>query len=324
MTVQDTLNDARFQLDDEVAPYKWSDTELIRYYNRAREEACRRSYLYVSYPSAISITGNSNISFVITGSKIIKASGGLLSAGGLSEVNTFEKDDEITITGTTLNNGIKTIVSVTDTEIVTLESIVSEPNTSAIITATRTATRIPLRTGVHTYKLHPSTLMVIRAKPESLEYPLRQRTIWSLDAGILISDYDADYVNTWYCSSWETLTGNMFAFLEENGFIRIISPPIEDDILWMAVARLPKIIFTTSDLSKTCTEIPLQYHNDLVDWILHLAYMKQDGETQDLSKAAFWEKSFERKFGVRPSAQTEMNRRRYPPNMKMRPVEFGF
>jgi len=325
MTGTSIISATRIGLGDTRIPYLWSNAELAIALTEATVEACRRSYCYVTYPSQVAITGVSNIGFAASTKTISKATGGFLSAGGLSEINTFEMDDEITISGTLLNDGIKTISSVTDTAIVVKETLVDENNISAILEATRTVTRIPLRADVHTYKLHPQTLMVIRAKPDSLTYPLRQKTIWSLDADIRVCDYDlADYgLGNIYYDSWETLEGNVYAFLEENGFIRVISPPQSDDILWLVVARLPKIVFTDANLTLS-PEVPTQYHNDLVDWIMYKAYSKPDSDTQDLVRAKTWLDSFERKFGLRPSAQTEMNRRRYPPNMRMRSRQFGF
>lgn len=324
----DIIAYARNTLDDNVEPYKWKNSELALYLNDAGDEAARRSYCLICYPSLISITGTSNISFVAATKTISKPTGGFLYSGGQSEVNTFEIDDQITISGTVSNDGIKTISSVVDTQIKVLESLVDESNVSSKIEATRTMTRIPLKAGVHTYKLHPQTLMVIRARPDSLSYPLRQKTVWSLDSDITVVDYDLGSANyeldsMWYYDSWETLQGNTYSFLEENGFIRIISPPQIDDILWLVVARLPKIRFTDSNLNLS-PEIPTQYHQDLADWIVHRAYLKQDVETQDMIKAKWFGDSFDKKFGPRPTAQTEMNRRRHPPNQRMRARQFGF
>jgi hypothetical protein len=323
MTVGKIIEFSRFQLDDTQKPYKWSSEELVLYHNDAEAEACRRGNLIHAYPSVVTITGNSNISFATT-KKITKSTGGFLSAGTVSELETFEIDDQITITGTVSNNGVKTISNVTDTEITVIESLVAESNKSATIEATRTATRLPLRAGVHTYRLHPKTLMVYRARPESLTYPLRQRTLEGLDADILVVDTDLDdMVDSFYYESWEELTNYLFSYIEDSGKIRIVSPPIVDDILWMFISRLPKKTYTINDFDLT-PEIPEPYHMGLVDWILHRAYMKQDGETQDLTKAKSFEASFESRFGKRPSAIQEMNRKLYPRNTSFRPRSFGF
>jgi hypothetical protein len=74
------------------------------------------------------ITGSSNISFTASTKKITKATGGFTAAG-------FIPTNTITVSGTTNNNGTKTIVTVSDTEIVVSETVVDESNQSATITA---------------------------------------------------------------------------------------------------------------------------------------------------------------------------------------------
>jgi hypothetical protein len=324
MIASEIIGYARNTLDDLIEPYKWSNLELTTYLNDAQDEAARRSHCIICHPSPISMTGSSDISFDATAKTITTSTGGFLSAGGLSEVSTFEKDDIIEVTGTTFNNRTFTIVTVTDTVIKTLEAPVDEDDTSAIIEDIRNVTRIPLRANVHTYKLHPKILMVLRARPDSSTYPLWQKTVQSLDADMRVVDYEVGTNDSFLnYESWETLTDNTFAFIEENGFIRIVSPPSNADILWLIVSRLPKLTFTDYNL-KSSPEIPSQYHQDLVDWLVHRAYLKQDTETQDMTKAKLWEDSFTSKFGPRPSAQTEQNRRKFPPNQRMRSRSFGF
>ncbi|MCK5610044.1 hypothetical protein KAR91_49680, partial [Candidatus Pacearchaeota archaeon] len=71
-------------------------------------------------------------------------------------------------------------------------------------------------------------------------------------------------------------------------------------------------------------EIPEEYHMDLIEWICHLAYLKQDGETEELGRSDMYEAKFTQKFGPKLSAITESNRRRKPRNKSLRPKEFGF
>jgi hypothetical protein len=325
MTASEIIGYARNTLDDLIEPYKWSNLELTTYLNDAQDEAARRSHCIICHPSPITITGSSDISFSATAKTITKSTGGFLSAGGLSEVSTFEKDDTIQVTDTTSNDGNYTIITVTDTVIKVSETLVDESDTSATIEDIRNVTRIPMSIGVHTYRLHPKVLMVLRARPDSATWPLRQKTVQSLDADMSVVDYEVysgqDTLLNY--DSWETLTDNTFAFIEENGFIRIVSPPSATDVLWLIVSRLPKLTFTDYNL-KSSPEIPAQYHQDLVDWLVHRAYLKQDTETQDMAKAKLWEDSFTSKFGPRPSAQTEQNRRKFPPNQRMRARSFGF
>jgi hypothetical protein len=320
VTALQVLTYVRYQLDDVVEPQKWLNKELAFYLNNAQDEIARRTGCVKSYPSIVSITGAGNISFNSTTKKITKASGGFLSSGGASEANSFEINDKITITGTTSNNATKTIVSVTDTEILVSESLVTESNTSAVIEATRTVSRIPIIAGVHTYKLHPSVILIMRATLDSLGYSLKQFTFTGLD-----DEYSYSNDEDWLISqpAWESATSEPFAYIEDNGFIRIVPTPTVDDILWLSVTRIPKLRFTDANLSLE-PEIATQYHEDLMDWILHMAYIKPDPETQDMVKATFFEGSFEKKVGPRPSILTEINRKRWPPNQKMRSKSFGF
>lgn len=327
MIIAEILALARIQLDDEEEPYKWSNAELIAYLNDAEREACIRANLIVSYPSSVSITGINNISFISSSKKISKTSGGFLSAGEESEVETFEKDDIIQVSDTSNNNGTYTIVSVTDTEIIVAETLVDESNTSATIETIRTATQIPIVSGVHTYKLHPKILKVKRVKPDSLGYPILQRTVYTMDAQAIIvtvNSIDASWHDSlWYYSSWENDSGNIYAYIEENGYIRLIGTPDESDILWMIVSRLPKREFTALDLKLT-PEISSIYHTDLIDWILRWAFRKPDSEVQDIVKSQMYEKIFENKFGKRPTAFQDMKRKRLPHTLRARHRQFGF
>jgi hypothetical protein len=327
MTIGDILDFARFQLDDSEEPYKWSNQELCLYFNDAEAEACRRSHLLRAYPSVVSITGINNISFNATTKTISKTDGGFLSAGSTSELETFEADDQITISNTTSNNGIKTISSVTDTSITVVESLVDENNTSATIEATRTVTRIPITAGIHTYRTHPKLIYIIRSRLDSCDYPLFKKSLPDLDSGVLtgivMDDDIISQLGLGYVVDWESATGTPVAYLEDTGRLRLVTTPTEDDILWMYVSRLPKHNITIKDLNKS-PEIPEQYHMGLVDWILHLAYSKADVVTSDSTKAKDFEASFELRFGKRTSAKQEMNRRLYPRNSIMRPQEFGF
>jgi len=75
------------------------------------------------------ITGSSDIDFTQSTKKITKSSGGFIAAG-------FVAGNRITITGTTNNNVVAVISTVTDTEIViTTDSLTDETGTSATITA---------------------------------------------------------------------------------------------------------------------------------------------------------------------------------------------
>jgi hypothetical protein len=96
--------------------------------------------VYPYYEATYVVEGNSNITFTALTKKISKATGGL---------SIFETGDEINVSGTTSNDNTFIIDTVSDTEIVILETLVDEADTSAVIrrieeTANLSVIRLPL------------------------------------------------------------------------------------------------------------------------------------------------------------------------------------
>lgn len=71
-------------------------------------------------------------------------------------------------------------------------------------------------------------------------------------------------------------------------------------------------------------EIGSEFHVKLIDWECHVAYTKQDADTQDLQKSTIHEKRFEQTFGPRPSARALELRLTKPRNARVWGREFGF
>ena len=64
MTLAELLSAARARLDDEVEPYRWSDTQLKSWANEGNIEACRRTrYLVDSSLSASILSGTATYNF---------------------------------------------------------------------------------------------------------------------------------------------------------------------------------------------------------------------------------------------------------------------
>lgn len=118
--------------------YAWrKSTGTPTYYLPEEEHLQVRLYPY--YPDDYVVEGSSNISFVAATKKITKAAG----------LSIFEQGDMINISGTTSNNGNVTVDTVSDTEIVVLETLVNENNTSAVLrrveeTVEMSVARLPL------------------------------------------------------------------------------------------------------------------------------------------------------------------------------------
>jgi hypothetical protein len=71
-----------------------------------------------------------------------------------------------------------------------------------------------------------------------------------------------------------------------------VQKPIVDDVVRLAIWRLPKDRITEDSDAFELSEINEEHHTHLMMWMKHLAYMKQDSETfdkerSDVSKALF-------------------------------------
>ncbi|KWT81136.1 hypothetical protein [Candidatus Magnetominusculus xianensis] len=82
--------------------------------------------------AAITITGVGNISFAASSKTITYTVGGII-------ITALKPGDSITISGTSGNNGAKTVASITDTTITVNETLTDESNTSGTITGPKIA-----------------------------------------------------------------------------------------------------------------------------------------------------------------------------------------
>jgi hypothetical protein len=74
---------------------------------------------------------------------------------------------------------------------------------------------------------------------------------------------------------------------------------------------------------QTSPEINEQYHEGLLNWAAHLAYMKNDSETYNTDKAKYYENLFTAQFGELPNAYTERMIKVLSQAGRMRPRPFG-
>lgn len=85
--------------------------------------------------------------------------------------------------------------------------------------------------------------------------------------------------------------GDIKALVEgmEQDKVRLLYIPDEDQIIYLVVYRLPlKSPGTANDVF----EIHSQHHLHLLDWMKHLAYLKQDADTYDRAKSEEFEARF--------------------------------
>lgn len=100
---------------------------------------------------------------------------------------------------------------------------------------------------------------------------------------------------------WMDDTGEPTAFISDldSRSIRLYPiPEVETEIV-LTVVREP-----LAKLSKSndVPEIPERYHESIVFYALHLAYMKQDVEVEDKRMSGIWASKFDKEFGTKDYA----------------------
>ncbi len=161
---------------------------------------------------------------------------------------------------------------------------------------------VALTPGQDTYNLHASVFEIKRLALRG--GPLGETSVEALDA-------------QW--RNWESCTGQPreFIFEQASGMqparVRLVPTPIEANTADLTVYR-GTLKPLNSDLEQARPEIPERFHERLLDWMMHRAYLKQDAETFDRSKAAQSLALFVASFGERPDANVQRKQRdRRPP-----------
>ena len=165
------------------------------------------------------------------------------------------------------------------------------------------------------YNLSPKILMVKRCQFKSMTIPISGP----------VSYFELDELQSgWRGTSGTVGTagsgGNPFFFMNEPvNTITFVLAPSKTDTAYLVVSRIPLTPFTLS----TSPEIEEKYHEGLMDWAAHLAYMKNDSDTLNLNLAAVYESRFSAQFGFLPDANSERIRKTLSMQQRMRPREWG-
>lgn len=309
MLLNDLLTEASIRLDDVNPPYRWADSTLVLYINEAEREACRRADLIIDkttdlYCRIPLIAGNPRYTTNAKVLRILAANYGARKRGTLTWTAStktlsdseseflssgFEAGDVIYISGFTngANNGEFSISSVVAGSIVVDDK--TDEDGATVVLVNETAT---------------DAIVEVQKKE------LIKTTSFALDENY---------------SGWNSQVGEPAGYIqEENHELVLIPMPEYANTLSLTVVRLPAADMTLALKDTVSPEIPEQYHLDLLDWVCYRAFLKDDADSQDIQKAKFYEESFTSKFGPRPSARTEIMRRRYPRSLKARPQSFGY
>lgn len=105
--------------------------------------------------------------------------------------------------------------------------------------------------------------------------------------------------------NWEAATASVpMVFVPDwnTGKVALWPPSSSADTIRMTVIRTPKDEMVNDEDEP---EIAKRFHRALLDWMLHLGYLKQDADTFDPKKAAQHEERFAGEFGPPSSAIDE-------------------
>jgi hypothetical protein len=172
---------------------------------------------------------------------------------------------------------------------------------------------ISLTASTASYTLHSKVLQMRRIAVGSSDTPLLIQTKEEVDYLFNIGGMD-----------WASYPAGIpeIVITEANNELIFFPPPQSADVAYLEVARLPKVDLTNDDTSSP--EIPLLYHEDLILWGAHRAFMKNDSDSVSVALAREYEQKFTDRFGPLPSARSERFRKSQSMRQKARPKEFGY
>jgi hypothetical protein len=156
---------------------------------------------------------------------------------------------------------------------------------------------LTLAPGQDTYALHASVFEIKRLALRGR--PLDETSVEALDADM---------------PGWESRTGTprYFIFEQASGAqaarVRLVPTPTAADAVALTVYR-GALKPLSEDRDQERPEIPERFHDRLMDWVLHRAYLKQDADTFDPTKAAESLALFTQAFGARADASVQRKQR---------------
>lgn len=141
--------------------------------------------------------------------------------------------------------------------------------------------------------------LIVRIRSGWLQTAGREITptnLVDIERGYSSNDYGLSSSN-----AWRTATGTPCKVVEDIdvGNSRLVPIPTAADTIEWAVYRLPLEVIDSTGAS---LEIDERYHYELLVWAKRLAFMKQDAETQDLTRQRAMEQDWEGR--VIPEAST--------------------
>jgi hypothetical protein len=108
-------------------------------------------------------------------------------------------------------------------------------------------------------------------------------------------------------TDWTTLKGSPQFFIDpQEKYLTLIRIPETAAPIKLTAFRYPleDLVEQTDE-----PEIPARYHFDLIDWMMHLSYLKRDTETYDAKAADKCEADFVKNFGPKIAANIRRTQR---------------
>lgn len=167
--------------------------------------------------------------------------------------------------------------------------------------------RVTLVVGTGTYNLSRKILGVTRVKLALQNQPLPVMTV---------AELDASYGN------WQALpVGDPWACCTDHASdtITLVPAPKAIDTVSLSVYRMP-LARLTSDEPDADLDFREEYHEDLIPWMLHLAFRKQDSEIYNPNLAEEYRRTFLDRAG---DIKMEMHRHVSPPHGTLMRRGFG-
>lgn len=176
--------------------------------------------------------------------------------------------------------------------------------------------RLTIVAGQSTYNISPKILQIKRLQLQSMAYAIPESPIHyaALD----------EYIPDWFGTSGTVGSAGSggypdFYINTPGNTITFVRAPSANDTAYLTVVRIPLVPFTLL----TSPEIEEKYHINMCDWAAHLAFMKNDSDTNNLQLAKYYEDRFTANFGPLPDAYSARERKTLIQRTRMRPRTFG-
>lgn len=305
MNITDLITITRTEyLRDVVTPYLWSDNTLLTYFISAEKEACRRSYLILDKDTPSDSIGKPICSISL-----------MASTPSYYISNKIIKILNVILTSTKLPLLHKTTTWLDELY----------PNWKN-------------EEGDPLYYYYDNNRLIVVPKPQStgtLELEVYRLPIIGMS---LTGHTVTGSSNITFTSSTKKISMTTGNFIN-NGFnigktLTITGTTDNNGVFTITEVYPTYIIVYQSVTNESNTsavlsvnsepEVREEYHLGLIDWVCHLAYLKQDSQTLDVKKSNDHLLLFELKFGSPVSANRERKNRYFPGNMRLRAKEMGY